>query len=674
MSNRYAQSWQAQSGAAKRIAPNGRFASPRLLQTRAQLWRSRLLYGALGAAFLALGARSLYLQTMSQPFLQAKGAQTYERTLELPANRGRIVDRNGVELASSLPAAAISLATRQLDTADPRLMDIAHLLGMEPADLSRRITQSESPYITLRHQVDQDTAERIRALRVRGVVVEPEFKRVYPQGEMAAQLVGFTNFEHVGQEGLELSFQQYLTGRPGSRRVVRDGGGQVIAALDQVREPRDGRDLKLTIDRRIQSQTYATLQNTARQFKAKAAAAVVLDTQTGDILALANWPSYDPNDRSSLTGEQLRNRVITDGFEPGSTIKPFTAAMALESGRFRPTSIIDVTTGRLTVGRDTIHDSHRHKEPLTLEQIVQKSSNVGIAKVALDLPAERLGGLLDAAGFGHAPRIGFPGAVAGRLRDPSTWKPIEHVTISYGHGMSVSLLQLAHAYTIFGNQGRLLPISLFRPADEDLPVRTLKVGTRGVPEQERPEGTPVIKPETASMVRRMLEMAVDKEGTSPEARISGYRVGGKTGTAHKLQNGRYVDRYVSSFVGLAPMSNPRIVVAVMVDEPQGKAYYGGQVAGPAFASIAQDALRVLRVEPDAPFSSLIAPARDEDPGTLVNPLPGAFSSGRADLARGTRAQPASTRRQPARSGDRSRAISGAQGGAPTAPARARAST
>ena len=582
-----------------------KFAAPKLLQTRLQLWRSRFIFALVALAFVALGGKALYLQTMSAPFLQAQGAQRYEKTIELQANRGRILDRHGVVLASSLPARSVWAYPDRVDLDDPRLMDVARLLDIKPLDLQRRLTADDRNFVFLKRQVDLDTADRIKALRIKGIGQDGEYKRDYPQGEMVAHLVGFTDIGHVGQEGLELAFQSTLAGHVGSRRVMRDGTGQIIGALDQVREPRDGRDLRLTIDTRIQARTFEALRVAVQENKAKAGAAVVLDARNGEVLALANWPSYNPNDRSDLSGSALRNRAITDLYEPGSTLKAFTAALALESGKYRPESIIDVREGKLKIGRDIIRDSHRIRELTTLEGIVQRSSNIGTAKIALSLPAEDHWRLLTAAGFGQAPNLGFPGAASGRLRPYKKWKPIEHATISYGHGISVSLMQMARAYTIFAGDGDLLPARIFNTEDEQR-ARPLQVSLRAG-DRSTVRGVPVIKPQTAAAVREMLEMAAGPKGTAPLARVPGYRVGGKTGTTTKNEHGRYVKKYVASFVGMAPMSDPRIIVAVMIDEPSTGKYYGGQIAGPLFSRITGDALQTLGVEPDAPFETMITP-------------------------------------------------------------------
>lgn len=589
-----------------------KFAEPRLLRAELQLWRSRFMFALLFVGFVALAGKAFYLQTASKPFLQAQGAQRYEKTIELQANRGRILDRHGVVLASSLPARSIWAYADRVDLNDPRLLDLARLLNMKPDALASKLTQGDRSFVFLKRQVDLDTAERIAALRIRGIGQDSEYKRNYPEGEIAAHLVGFTDLSHVGQEGLELAFQSTLAGKPGSRRVIRDGTGKIISDIDQIKPPQDGRDLRLTIDSRIQYQAFQAVKEAVISQQAKAGAAVVLDARNGQILALANWPSYNPADRKTLNGQGLRNRAITDLYEPGSTLKVFTAALALESGRFTPSSMFDAREGFMKIGRDVIRDAHRQKELMTLQQVIQKSSNIGTAKMALSLQPEEHWKMLNAIGIGQAPRIGFPGAAAGRLRPFSKWKPIEHATISYGHGLSVSLLQMARAYTIFGNAGEVLPVQLVMP-EEERRVRAIQVSSRAAASQQAAtvRGTQVIQPRTAAMMRQILERSAGEKDAVVKAAVPGYRVGGKTGTTKKLENGQYVKKYVSSFIGLAPMSNPRVVVAVMIDEPGSGKYYGSDIAAPIFARITGEALHTLGVEPDAPFETMISPITPE---------------------------------------------------------------
>ena len=558
-----------------------------LLTTKLSAWRSRFVLGMLALAFFALGLRAFWLQAWSTEFLQKQGASRYERALEIPANRGKIVDRSGAMLASSLPAKAIWADPEDVDAPREKLNELAKLLSMDRRELDRKLAEDKN-YVYLKRQVDADVAARVAALNIRGINQRNEFKRHYPEGETVAHIVGFTNVEDVGQEGFELAQQQRLAGKPGARRVIKDNLGRFIEQIGSGREPQDGADLTLSIDTRIQFLAFNALRDAVREHRAKAGAVVVVDVQTGEVLALSNWPTYDPNNRGQLTGAQLRNRVITDTFEPGSTMKPFAIAMGLEAGKVKPSTVIETAPGKLTIGTATIGDAHPHGA-LTVEQVLQKSSNVGTVKIALQLPPQKMWEGFTSVGFGQAPQIGFPGTVSGRVRPYKNWKPIEQATMSYGHGISVSLIQMARAYTVFARDGDVIPLTMTRTDVEAT-------------------GVPVFRPETAQAVRKMLEMAAGPQGTAPQAQISGYRVGGKTGTAYKQENGAYqTNKYISSFVGFAPVSKPRIVVAVMIDEPSAGKHYGGEVAAPIFARITGEALRAMRVAPDAPFATLIQP-------------------------------------------------------------------
>jgi cell division protein FtsI (penicillin-binding protein 3) len=402
-----------------------------------------------------------------------------------------------------------------------------------------------------------------------------------------AHLIGFTDIDDKGQEALELAFEGSLTGKPGTRRVIKDRRGHIIEDIESIRQPQHGAKLALSIDARIQYLAFRELKKAVADHRAKAGGIIVLDTQTGEVLAMANLPSYNPNNRGKLDPRRMRNRAVTDLFEPGSTLKPFTAAIALETGNVRPETIIQTAPGHMTIGNRTIHDAHPHGA-LTVTQVIQKSSNVGAAKMALALPAETMWSVLKLVGFGSQPQSGFPGEVSGVLRGYASWKPIEQATLSYGHGISVSLLQLARAYSIFAKDGELVPLTLVK---RDSPA----------------EMTRVLKPDTARAVRAMLELAVQPGGTAPRAQIAGYRVGGKTGTAHKLEGRHYANKYISSFVGFAPVSSPRIIVAVMIDEPSAGQHYGGAVAAPVFSEVMSGALRLLAVAPDAPVNNVVLP-------------------------------------------------------------------
>jgi cell division protein FtsI (penicillin-binding protein 3) len=570
------------SGRGERVGFN---ANP-LLTVALPAWRSKLMLFMLFCGFVALAGRAFYLMGgVSTDFLQRQGEARYARTLEIPATRGRITDRNGVVLAASVPAKAVWAIPEDVEASPDQLAQLARLLGMNPGEVKRRLAHDDRSFVYLRRQVDADIADRIAALKIAGVHSSREFKRHYPEGPTSAHIIGFTNVEDKGQEGIELAHERQLAGRSGSRRVIKDRLGRIVED-DWLREPFDGRDLALSIDNRIQYIAHSALRNALDKHRAKAGAAVVIDVRSGEVLALANLPTFDPNARGRLSGEAIRNRVITDTFEPGSTMKPFAIVSAMEAGKVRPHTRVQTAPGKLTIGDRTIGDAHPHGL-LTVEEVISKSSNVGTAKIALELPAQTLWDTYTAAGFGQAPQLGFPGAVAGRLRPARSWRPIEQATISYGHGVSVTLMQLARAYTAFARDGDMVPLTLMK-------------------HDVQPSGVRVMSHETAMAMRRMLEMAVGPEGTAPGARIPGYRVAGKTGTAYKIKDGRYVRDYVASFVGFAPVSDPRIVVAVMVDEPTFQ-HYGGLVAAPVFADITSATLRTLQVAPDGPMEPSTAP-------------------------------------------------------------------
>jgi cell division protein FtsI (penicillin-binding protein 3) len=424
-------------------------------------------------------------------------------------------------------------------------------------------------------------------LGIKGLYEQNEYRRYYPGGEVTAQIIGFTGDKDLGQEGIELAQQAWLGGAPGSRRVIINRRGDIVEDVASIRAPQAGRDLALAIDSRLQYLAFRELKAAVERNKAKAGGLCIVDAKTGELLALANWPTYNPNRRDKVARDRMRNRALTDTFEPGSTMKPFTIAAAMEAGKVRPDSVIHTEAGSLTIGPNTIHDAHR-AGPLTVEQVIQKSSNVGAAKIALSLPAETLWRMFSEAGFGTPPKTGFPGEVAGRLRAPKTWKPIEQATMSYGHGLSVNLVQLARAYTIFADDGELKPATLLK--------------TDGAV-----AGRPVVSARTAHAVRHMLELATQPGGTAPQAQVAGYRVAGKTGTARKIEGREYTRKYVASFVGMAPASNPRLIVAVMIDEPTGGDYYGGSVAGPVFSNVMGSALRMLNVPTDAPVDNVVLP-------------------------------------------------------------------
>lgn len=555
-----------------------------LLKNGLPTWRPRVVMLGLMACSLALVGRATYLQGVNNEFLQAKGESRYARVLEVPATRGRVTDRHGDMLAVSTPVRSIWAIPTDVSLSPADTRKLASLLEMDVQELNRRLAAGRD-FVYLKRQVAPEIAQQIADLKLAGVHQQQEYRRYYPGGEVMAHVLGFTGVDDKGQEGVELAFEGALAGKPGSRRVIRDRRGQIVEDVESIRPPRDGQDLALSVDAKIQYLAYSALRQAMQTHKAKAGAAVVLDARTGEVLALVNAPTYNPNNRSNLSGAQLRNRVLTDVYEPGSIMKPFVVGLALDRGKVQPTTVIDTSPGRLTIGRATISDSHRNGA-LTVAQVIQKSSNIGTVKVAMHFSPEEMWRLYDDLGFGKPLNLGFPGEAGGRLRPARTWKPIEQATMSYGHGVSVSLIQMAHAYLAFARNGELLPLSLTR----------LDIPPAG--------GKRIFSPETAREMRGMLELAAGPGGTAPRAQVPGYRVAGKTGTAIKLEGAHYTNKYVSSFVGMAPASDPRLIVAVMIDEPSAGQYYGGAVAAPVFAQITEGALRALGVAPDAPLVPL----------------------------------------------------------------------
>lgn len=563
-----------------------------LLVDRLPIWRARLLLGLLLAGFAVLIGRAFYLQGIQKEFLIGKGEARYERVIEMPATRGRILDRHGTVLAVSTPVKSVWAIPEDAKLSPAETRQLARLLGLEVRDLTRKLA-SERDFVYLKRQIPPDLAAQIAALKLPGIHFQNEYRRYYPAGEVTAHLLGFTGAEDRGQEGIELALDALLAGKPGSRRVIKDRRGQIVEDVESIRAPQDGQDVTLSIDAKLQYLAYSHLKQAVAEHRAKAGGIVMLDAKSGEILALANLPAYNPNNRRRLSGAQLRNRAFTDSFEPGSTFKPFAVALALDKGKVRFDTPIQTAPGKLTIGPATIHDARPHGV-LTVAQVIQKSSNVGVSKMALELPAQEMWAMFDKLGFGQPTRIGFPGEAGGRLRPWKHWRPIEQATMSYGHGIAVTLIQLARAYQVFARNGDLLPLSLTRV--ETTPA----VGLRVFSEQ------------TAKEMRAMLEMVVQPGGTAPKAQVPGYRVAGKTGTALKLEGGGYVNKYVAAFVGFAPASDPRLIVAVMIDEPSAGKYYGGDVAAPVFAAVMGSALRALGVAPDAP-PQLMTVAKSELP-------------------------------------------------------------
>jgi cell division protein FtsI (penicillin-binding protein 3) len=565
------------------------FSKSPVLAVSLPTWRSRVVLFVLFTAFATLGARAMWVQGVSNDFLVEKGKDRYQRTIELPATRGKIMDRNGQVLASSLPVKAVWAIPEDLLSKTPpdKLRKLAALLEMSELDLRKKL-DSDSKFVYLKRQVEMDVIAKIDALKIVGLDTRKEYKRFYPQGEVMTHLVGFTNVEDAGQESMELAQQKTLVGATGSKRVIKDGRGAIVEDVGMSKSPHDGQDLTLSVDSKIQYIAYSQVKAAVEKFKAKAGAAVVLDVKTGEVLALANWPTYDPNDRKKLTGAQLRNRVVTDTFEPGSTLKPFTVALAMDTGKVSPHTQIDTGPGRFVINGAPISDTKAHGV-ISVAEIIEMSSNIGTSKIALGMPSQSMWEMFTEVGFGQQPKFGFPGAVAGRVRPYKSWRPIEQATMSYGNGISVSLLQLARAYMVFARNGDIIPLSFQKVT-------------------EPPVGQQVIKPKTARDMREMLERVVSgAHGTAKQAQIAGYRVGGKTGTAYKVENGKYAmpRKYIGSFVGMVPMSDPRFIIAVMIDEPTTREHFGGQVAAPTFAAVASNALRALNVPPDSAVTHIV---------------------------------------------------------------------
>lgn len=555
------------------------FTSSPLLASKTPVSRSRFVLVAIAAGFLGLAGRAAYVQVFKTDFFQHQGEVRFARNLDLPANRGRILDRNGLLLATSVPASSIWAIPEDVERDKGKLAQMAKLLEMPLAELEKKLQNDDKNFVWIKRQVDESIAREVLALGIKGVAQRTEFKRQYPEGEAAAHVVGFTNVEDRGQEGMELALEKELAGRPGSRRVIKDKFGRIIEDLREQVPPVPGRDLQLSIDSKVQFFAYQTLRDAVVEHKAKAGSVVIIDTQTGEVLALANYPSFSPSKRVSLTGEQLRNRVLTDTFEPGSTVKPFIAALALDRGIVRPDTPIQTAPGRITIGGSTISDAHPHGV-LSVAEVIQKSSNVGTVTMAMKLQPKDMWETYSGVGFGQRPQVPFPGAVSGRLPAYKKWRPINQASMSYGYTLSTSLFQLARAYTVFARDGELIPVTLFK-------------ATGPVP------GVRVFDAKNAVAVRQMLHMVTGPGGTAPKAQTVGYSVGGKTGTAHKQEGKGYAShKYRGFFVGLAPVENPRIVVAVMIDEPTGGSYYGGDVAAPVFSATVQQTLRLMGLQPD----------------------------------------------------------------------------
>ncbi len=542
----------------------------------------------------SLVARAVHLQVLDKEFLNQQADTRHLRTEKISAHRGTITDRNGEPLAISTPVDSIWANPRELAPAVDRVPKLAAALGVDADLLIRRITRSmDKEFLYLKRHLSPERAREVLALKLPGVNVQREYRRYYPAGEVTGHLIGFTDIDDEGQEGLELAFNHWLAGESGAKRVLKDRLGRAVENVESIRPPHHGKELRSSIDLRIQYLAYRTLKAAIRSYNAASGSLVVLDVKTGEVLAIVNQPTYNPNDRSQYAAERYRNRAITDIFEPGSSIKPLVVAAALESGQYRPSSIIDTSPGYVKVGAKTIRD-HRNLGRISLTTILARSSNVGITKLAMSLPPDELWSTMTDFGLGSLTTSGFPGESAGLLTHYDHWQEISQATLGYGYGISVTPLQLAQAYAVLGDQGYMHPVSL-------------------VAIDQPGDGEQVIAPDTAIAVKRMLEEVVRPGGTGTKASVTGYRIAGKTGTAWKSGIGGYSEnKYFSIFAGLAPASAPRLAAVVIIDEPGGELYYGSDVAAPVFAEVMSESLRLLAVPPDA------LPARD--PGSVIQAM------------------------------------------------------
>ncbi len=542
--------------------------------------RRFVLIGLMLGGFLVLAGRSAQLQLVDQAFLQEQGDARHLRVVQVPAHRGMIVDRNGEPLAISTPVQSVWVNPQELVASPGELSQVADLLALDADRLQRLIGQrKDREFVYLRRHIPPDRAQQVMALSVHGIYLQREYRRYYPAGEVAGHLIGFTNVDDRGQEGLELAYDDWLSGEPGAKRVLKDGRRHIVEDVENIRSARPGKALTLSIDRRIQYLAYRELKAAVHQQHARSGSVVVLDNHTGEVLALVNQPSFNPNNRKRLKPYKMRNRAVTDVFEPGSTMKPFIIAAALQTGKYQASTRINTSPGLFQVGVHTIRDMHNYGV-LDLTGVIRKSSNVGASKIALSLKPKTLWGFLSHAGFGVSTGSGFPGEADGHLANYPRWRDIDQATLSYGYGLSVTAMQLAQAYSVFANDGYRVPVTLLR-------------------RKGQPEHKVVYSPEVARSVRHMMEAVVHKGGTAVKAAVPGYRVAGKTGTVYKSVAGGYSDdRYIAVFAGMAPVTHPDLVIAVMINEPRNGQHYGGLVAGPVFSRIMAGALRLRNVTPD----------------------------------------------------------------------------
>ena len=552
-----------------------------LLKLNLAPWRMVTVGGLLLGGLVLVAVRAFYLQGLNTDYLQGKGDAVANRNLTLPTHRGQVADRHGQLLAISTPVESLWARPAELKLTIEQRAHLARVLDMSPPELSQKLVHETRGEFAVRRPVTPEQAVNITAMGAPGLYLRREFRRYYPAGEVAAHVVGFTNVDDLGQEGVERAYQSWLVGREGERHILRDRHGNTIRDLAPIKTAQMGGNLALALDLKIQYLAHRELAAAIATHKAKGGSVVVLDAKTGEILALANQPIFNPNNRSNYQPDLMRNRAVIDTFEPGSTVKPFVAAAVLERGLFTPDSVIQ-TPNNFRVGTKLVRDDHPHPQ-LTVTEIIQKSSNIGAAKMAMTLTPQQFWEVLHRVGLGEKPGSGFPGETAGLLRPPGTWRPVEQATMAYGYGLSVSLLQMTRAYMAFANDGEVMPLSFLRREPQEI------------------TGERVFSPAVAREVRTMMEAVTQEGGTGQSIHVPGYRIAGKTGTAHKVLNGSYAsDRYLSSFIGMAPASNPRLIIGVVIDEPSDGVYYGSSVAGPVFAQVMGASLRLLALPPDAP--------------------------------------------------------------------------
>ena len=557
-------------------------------------WRRHFVLIAFAVGILIMIWRAIDLQVVNNEVFQDKGDSVHLKVVAVPAHRGMIVDRNDKPMAISTPVNAIWAKPQQLLLASPeRLSELANVLGIKSGKLLEELNKrADREFMYLKRRSTPKIVEQIKKMNVPGVYLQREYKRYYPAGEVTSHVLGFTDVDDRGQEGLELAYDHWLSGKYGSKRVMQDRMGSVLADVKSIEEARSGGTLTLSLDKHIQYLAYRELKAAVEAHKAKSGSMVVLDAVTGEVLAMVNQPAFNPNARSSISNGTFRNRVVTDLMEPGSTVKPFLVAAALDTGRYVSNSLVNTSPGQMYVGRNRVSDI-RDYGLIDISTVVQKSSNVGVAKLALDMEKEYIWQKYVDLGFGSTTGAEFPGEQTGYVYDFHRWSRIDQATIAFGYGMSASVLQLARAYTVFANHGQLLPVSMLRL-------------------DQAPTGEKVFNAQTMQQVLQMMETVISNEGTAPQAKVPGYRVAGKTGTVKKtdVRSGGYTeDKYLSLFAGLVPVTNPRLIGVVMIDEPQGDDYYGGVVAAPVFSKVMAGALRLLDVKPDDVNSSRVDPNR-----------------------------------------------------------------